>query len=65
MSEAPPALTIRVAVGRASFAPSCRQEGSLIQLTSLKLPEKASRGLNALLSEGFEDRSAGSSVARK
>mmetsp|Transcript_30718 Transcript_30718/g.57527 ORF Transcript_30718/g.57527 Transcript_30718/m.57527 type:complete len:655 (+) Transcript_30718:61-2025(+) len=45
------------AIGRALKELKSRQvkDGSLIQLTSLKLPEKASKGLNALLSQGFED----------
>ncbi|CAE6915037.1 unnamed protein product [Symbiodinium natans] len=45
------------AIGRAQKELKSGQAkgGSLVQLTALKLPVKASRGLNALLSEGFED----------
>lgn len=45
------------AIGRATkeLKSGKAQEGSLIQLNALKLPEKASKGLNSLLSEGFED----------
>jgi len=45
------------AIGRATkeLKSGKAQEGSLIQLNALKLPDKASKGLNSLLSEGFED----------
>eukprot|EP00438_Fugacium_kawagutii_P024347 Skav222447 [mRNA] locus=scaffold993:181645:204467:+ [translate_table: standard] len=46
------------AIGRAlkELKAKTKAGGALVQLKSLKLPEHASRGLNALLSEGFEDK---------
>jgi len=45
------------AIGRALKELKAKSKaGSLVQLKTLKLPEHASRGLHALLAEGFEDK---------